>query len=385
MKKIILLLLCFTASLFSIAQDSINFISLRETSLEKIKWIAKKENKPVLLYFTSNVCGICKRMEREFFYHKDVIDTYNKNFICAKSNKTFIGDAMRAKDFNKLNEELIVYDKKFNVTANPTFIVINADGDIVHKTEGYKDKQAFLRFANDALSDDRSYIELKKKIQNGDISFETVKMYLECVEPAMRYMDNEYKCEAQEVLDNYFKTQNDKDYSSKNNWYLIKNNVANPNSKPFDYLLKNQGEFISIYGEKEVNKRIFHVLRTYAFTGNRDSKRYKEANKEIKTLAYPQAAALVKYYSLKNEHDLNTYAASMDDLFTMYYYVFDYEINDQAWAIYEESKKENTNINLNTLEIASKWMGLVVELNTQNKDFEDTDIKIKERLRELKK
>jgi thioredoxin-related protein len=384
MKKIILLLLCLTPSLISIAQDSINFISLRESNLEKIKLMAKKENKPILLYFTSNVCGICIKMEHDFFHDRDVVDVYNKSFICAKSKTIFVGNRMKSKDYEKLNRELFVYDKKFDVTANPTFIVINAGGDIIHRTEGYKDKQSFLRFVNDALSQDKSYIELKMKVHNGDYSFETVKMYLECIQPAQRYMDNEYKCEAQEVLDNYFKTQNEKDYISKNNWYLINTSVDNPKSKPFDYLLKNQDAFISIYGEQEVNKRIFHVLRTYAYAGNRSSKRYKVANKEIETLTYPQAIALVKYYLLQNEKDLNSYAIEIDKIFTKYYYIFDYEINNQAWVIYETSNKENSNINVKTLEIASKWMELIVKLNPENKYFEDTDIKIKERLIKLK-
>ena len=390
MNKIILtVIFSLMYSFVAFTQESINFQNLSEINFEATKQIAKEKNKPILLYFTSNVCGLCIKMEKNVFPNNEVCDFFNRNFICVKSKKIFKNISNSAfieqqDEYKQMNKLLNRYDKEFDVKANPTFIVIDADGNIIYRIQGYKNTSEFLEFGKNALNEDKSPTVLKKKINEGHYTFENVKDYLFCLVPVRCYMDEGFKCEAQDVLDNYFGTQNEIDYTSENNWYLINKYVENPKSKPFDYLLNNQDEFILKYGDKEVNKKILHILDFYT-SGNRKSKRYKEAKKYIETLDYPQAKALVKHISLEEEKDLNNYAIKINNVFSHYFYYFEPQIFFKSSEILNESTKENTTINLKTLNIVSDWTDLIVDLHPNNKNYRDFNIKIKERMSSFNK
>ncbi len=374
-------MLCLSISFVLKAQQDLKLINLRETSLNEALIEANKENKPVLLYFSNDQCGPCIKMEKEVFTDGSIVEFFSKNFICAKSKKIhrIEGDII-----DSLNNELKIYDRRYDVIANPTFIVINAEGDLIHRTAGFKNTAAFLEFGEKALSTDRNYIQYEKKIGEGDYSFETVKGYLECVHSArIIYEEFGFSGEAQEILDRYFKNQNNLDYTSENNWYLINHFVYHPKSNAFDFVLKNQDLFISKYGEKEVNKKILEVFGINMFFGDQSSAGYQKLKEELAQWQYPQIAALTKYFSMQDDEDLNHFAREMDNVFCEYYYYFDFVINDKAWAIYEASKMENTNIDLGTLEIASKWMALITKLYSDNEYYVDTDTKLKERITEL--
>jgi thioredoxin-related protein len=366
MKTLLMLIFALLSIFEAKAQKSIDFIDLENTSLEDLMKLSQTTDRLILIYFTSDGCSPCLKMENQVFTDTTVHQFFNNNFICAKSHIRFIGNSMRPKDYNSLNKTQLRIREMFDIQGNPSFVVINFKGEIVHKSRyGYKDKLQMVRFGEAALGDSQSFVVLKERIQNGDYSFHTVNLYLSCLHPASYYADDFFKCEVQQVLDHYFANQIIKDFSSENNWYIIKNHVDNPKSEPFEYLLNNQEEFFEKYGREDVNKRIFHVLRTYAFTGNRGSKRYKLANEEIKTLTYPQALALVEYYSLMenaNQDDLNSYVQDYNKVFGEYNYIFAYEVNDISWKVYEVFKSQSSAVSGQTLETVSNWMKSLTSL-----------------------
>jgi thioredoxin-related protein len=75
-------------------------------------------------------CGPCKLMEKNVFTDKNVADFYNKNFINVRI------------DMEKgEGKELAM---KYGVRSYPTFLFLNAEGEIVGKELGYIKSEEFL-------------------------------------------------------------------------------------------------------------------------------------------------------------------------------------------------------------------------------------------------
>jgi thioredoxin-related protein len=361
------------------------FINYEFESMDNVLKKAKEQNKKIFIYLTSDGCGPCIKMERQVFCDSTLSKFYNENFVCVKSRLKYTSNEMKSSDFKKLNKTQMKFMDEFEIQGTPAFVVLSPNGDLVHIRRGYMGMDEFIQFGKDALSSEKNYITLKSKIEKGDYSFETVRLYLNCIPRSAVYMDDYFEFEAQKVLDKYFKTQEKKDLLSENNWELIEKHVSNPKSEPFKYLLDNQNIFYQKYGKETIDKKIFNVLFVY-ISGDISSKRYKQAKEEIKGLNYPQAKALVKYKSLtlNAQDDLNIFTKQIDGIFTDFYYFFEYEINQYAWQIYETSIIKESKIEPQTITTAVKWMKTITSYR-QKSEYQETYAHLLSKLGEKEK
>ena len=121
------------------------------TNLEKAKKIAKKESKPILLYFTgSDWCAPCKMLKEDFFNHQD-FKTLSKELVLVMI------DYPRRVDI--ISEEQLVYNKEIIAALNPekTFpklLALNHRGKEIDKISGYsslRDTTHHFTFLNKLL------------------------------------------------------------------------------------------------------------------------------------------------------------------------------------------------------------------------------------------
>ena len=84
---------------------------------------AKAENKLVFVDFYTSWCGPCKAMAADVFPQEIVGTFYNKNFINCKVQC----------DDNGVGVEL---GKKYQISAYPTLMYLNKDGEMVHSVAG---------------------------------------------------------------------------------------------------------------------------------------------------------------------------------------------------------------------------------------------------------
>ena len=141
---------------------------------------SKEHGLPVFFYFTWDGCGPCLEMERSVFTDSIVINFYNKNFINVKAHgKRLSFSAEISDEENKLNKPIDNVMNEFGVRGTPSFVVIDCNGKLIHKSIGYLNKEDFFQFGKDALSDERSYAIIKKKVENGNYSYELIKSYLD--------------------------------------------------------------------------------------------------------------------------------------------------------------------------------------------------------------
>lgn len=105
-------------------------IVFRKDSWKEILERAKQEDKTVFVDFYTSWCGPCKMMEKEIFGEKKVGDYYNQHFICCQID----GEKGEGPDLVK----------KYKVTAYPTFLYLNGEGQVVYQFSGARDVKAFL-------------------------------------------------------------------------------------------------------------------------------------------------------------------------------------------------------------------------------------------------
>ena len=81
MKKLILILLIFNLNTAQAQKDAINWLGF-----EELEDSLKLENKPVLIYFYTDWCVYCKKMDRNAFKNSEIISAINQDFYAVKMN-----------------------------------------------------------------------------------------------------------------------------------------------------------------------------------------------------------------------------------------------------------------------------------------------------------
>ncbi|MCC6155022.1 MAG: thioredoxin family protein [Candidatus Hydrogenedentes bacterium] len=112
-------------SLCASAADGIPWSTDYAASIEK----AKAEAKPVLIDFTAEWCGWCKRLDEEVYADASTVNAL-KNFVCVKV------------DVDKQPNVALAY----NVQSMPRTVAINVHGEVVGDQTGYMPLGTFLEF-----------------------------------------------------------------------------------------------------------------------------------------------------------------------------------------------------------------------------------------------
>jgi len=102
---------------------------------------SKKQNKPIFVDAYTVWCGPCRWMALNVFTTPEVGKFYNENFINYK--------------FDMEKGEGLAFAQKYKVTAYPTLIFLNADGEVKYRLMGRQDKDAFLLEGKKALRSSR--------------------------------------------------------------------------------------------------------------------------------------------------------------------------------------------------------------------------------------
>lgn len=105
-------------------------ISFQQGSWNEALALAKKEDKLIFLDISASWCGPCKMLKANTFPNSEVGEFYNANFI----NVAFDGE----------KGEGVTLARKYNVSAYPTLLFINPDGEIVAQIAGYRNPEQFI-------------------------------------------------------------------------------------------------------------------------------------------------------------------------------------------------------------------------------------------------
>ncbi len=240
-----LLSLFFVVSFFekNQAQTGVKFESISwKKALEK----AAETNKLIFLDAYTTWCAPCKTMEKEIFPRVPVGDFFNTNFVCVKM------DMERG--------EGIDLARQFNIHAFPTFVFVDAQGNVIHLDAGGKNIEECIAMGNLALNPQERMVALDKKFaEGGNADIDFVKTY---IDKRFALQNNSHQAAAEA----YLTFQND--WTTPENIDFIVKYIQNPGSKAFTYLLDNKAKFIKQIGKQKVESKIESCIYDELYKGN---------------------------------------------------------------------------------------------------------------------
>lgn len=109
-------------------------IQQQETSFEATLANAAANNQKVFVEVYATYCGSCKKFKANVLSDKEVADKLAVNTATALVD-------LESEEGKKLAS-------RYEVQATPTFLLLDAQGNVLKKSSGYMDKTAFLAWIN---------------------------------------------------------------------------------------------------------------------------------------------------------------------------------------------------------------------------------------------
>ncbi|MCY1662661.1 thioredoxin family protein [Chryseobacterium sp. SL1] len=345
MKKLSIFSALFIGA-FALAQG----IKFEESNFTTVLAKAKKENKLVFIDAYTTWCGPCKLMAKNIFPQKTVGDYYNSHFINAKI------------DMEK--GEGIEIAKKYNVKAFPTYLFVDGNGELVHRTLGYVEENDFIQFAKDAGDPGKRLTALKQKFEDGEKDPE----FLKNLASLTMYNDSEF---AERVMERYFSSKKELDREDVQMLLSVAQNADSPMYKIFQAKKDEISKMITPQKYEAIDKsiKITSVLKksynaqsktwdeNYFLTEAQKFLSKEEAEKILKKAQAGRALRdkdIAKYEKLTLELNKDTSALSSEELNSLAWNFFENVSNKASlekavvWA-QESVKKDENFANTDTL------------------------------------
>ncbi|MDO5525947.1 MAG: thioredoxin family protein [Prevotella sp.] len=225
MKKIILMFVAAMTATVMMAQT--NF---RHISFEEAKAAAKAEKKMVFVDFYTSWCGPCKMMARDVFPQKELGDYMNKTFVCVKY------------DAEKEEKELVGRSK---VTAYPTFVIFDAEGNEVTRLVGGNSAEGFKSDIEMKINPDKSPEKIKARYDGGERTAALISTYAAQLTNEIRSKrrgDKEKEEQLNKIIKEYYSGLDDKQKLKSENFFLYKDYVDNTADEKMQYLFTNRSK-----------------------------------------------------------------------------------------------------------------------------------------------
>ncbi len=345
MKKIILSLVALFAFTGVFAQG----IEFEHGSLEEALAKAKKENKIVFMDCYTTWCGPCKYLAKNVFTQKEVGDFFNKNFVNVKMDME-----------SEAGKPLM---GKYNVSAFPTLLWLDADGNIQHKTVGAGDAKALLVTAKTAVDPENSWGALNKKFLAGERSEAFLQNFI-LVSSKARF-DTKVAAEA------YYSTKKLEQLINKLDTEIILSTVKSSSDSKFLFVMKNKEKFYAVSEKASIDQFIEQTMMGELMNVVRkgDKEETSAKKKELISLDEKIGAKIIAFSEVnmlyRNPDRLKFYKAMVD-------YSINYEfdnsknLNRYAWMLAEAKEELSQEMMDNALKMAKR--SVEIDANFANID-----------------
>ncbi len=162
-------------------------------AFESARARAEEENKALFVDFYTDWCGYCKMMDREVFAAPEVGEMMNASFVNVKVDaESEFGDALAA---------------EYGVGGFPTYIWMDANGDVIARNVGYSEKAEFIASVAKAKRAYALKARIGSSIEAGELTRDESRDYavaiadadaVEAQKYANQYLEN---IRVEEILD----------------------------------------------------------------------------------------------------------------------------------------------------------------------------------------
>ena len=181
---------------------------------------AQQEGKPIFVDVYTDWCPPCKKMDKEIIPQQNVGNKYNASFINYKL------DAEKG--------EGVAIAKQYGVGAYPTYLYLDAKGNLLHRAIGFFDAPDFIAHAETALS----FGAAKNTIGSLDQQFKSGQKDPEFLQLYIRNMA-ELGLDNSEVFNTYLEVLPISKLSSADELLFLGRNIRNANSRAMVFLMAN--------------------------------------------------------------------------------------------------------------------------------------------------
>ena len=145
-------------------------MAVLDTTWEAALQMARESGKPIFVDAYTQWCGPCKWMAAHTFTREDVGGFYNQHFINVKMDME--------------HGEGLLFARAYDVSRYPTFLFIDAEGEMLHRGLGRMSAQQFLELGAAALDSTRQLGTLERAYEAGNRSSQTMRAYARALHQA---------------------------------------------------------------------------------------------------------------------------------------------------------------------------------------------------------
>ena len=236
MRKFVLLFIGLFVGAVAFAQTNFQNLTL-EKALEK----AKAEGKLVFMDCYTSWCGPCKTMSEKVLPLKEVGEYLNAKFVCVKMD-------MEKGEGPKLAQ-------RYSVSAYPTFLVLKADGSLMHRVVGATlDGQEFIKKV-DAAFDENSAANMDAEYLAGNRKMDFLLKYTEALLAAGNMV------RANAIAADIIASLDDAQRCTERYWFIYETPALSPlGSGNLAYFKRHLDDFRKNVGAEKVDARLGGLL-----------------------------------------------------------------------------------------------------------------------------
>ncbi len=258
-----IILLSLLVPSIALAQENKPTIAFQKITFAQALQQSKQSGKLIFVDCYTSWCAPCKWMEQNVFVNDSVYKYFNKHFINFKI------------DMEK--GEGVQLREKYKVGSFPTYLFLDDNGDIIHRTASRMEASEFLKQGQIANNPALSYSALKKKYDAGDRSNALLFKYT----IALQKIDRQ---KADEVEKELVSKITDQELNSELGWQIVDQLANNENDRLGKYFLSHKELYQKIAGKdavKSLSNRL-GLYTMYQLTRDKDSTAFFSRLSEMK-------------------------------------------------------------------------------------------------------
>ena len=305
----------------SIGSSQTAHIDFTSATWEEALKMAKKEDKIIFVDAFTTWCGPCKMMAKKVFTDPDVKRYYDEHFINMKI------------DMEK--GEGILFARAYDIEAYPTYVFVDAHGNIAHKGLGYMKPETFIAFGEAASDEENRLGTLEMKYKKGERDPSFLKKYSQVLNAA-------YDDKAAKIATEYLASQDDWS-SAENATYVVEMAVEDPDSKLYKYMAKHRSDLLEHVDQDKLDYKLkVGVMRQIHADNMNLEEQGAFFNKifEDKGPEYFAEYNMKKYSRLQNDDMKEKYFNAASEYINTYDISNWQLLNQVAWTFYEQAEDE---------------------------------------------
>ena len=309
MKKftLVLNLVCFLA-LGSFAQSmygdavkadvKMKYVYSFEEALKK----AKEENKLIFFNCFADWAVPCHSMNKLVFSDQEFADWMDKHFV-----NFFIDVTTPAGR---------PFADKYKITFQAHYLVLNSDGEVVHRIVGGHQIPEFKAILKNALNPKTSLAGMNKRYAAGERNVKFLNAYADVLKIASE--DETYK----KVVEELFSKLKKSDWSKKVYWKSFCYMTKDIDSEMFKYMLDHKVDFVKSNGEEQVNQFISNLYaRTlYSYASGKEvynGEKLLNIYLDIQKAGLPKENMVYSLYTIAKYRGEGNFSKMMDVIETV--------------------------------------------------------------------